>query len=69
MRTRGLIERRGADDDRRAATIELTEAGAAALRVAAPQHTELVRAVVFDGVSPADLRALERWTSRVLDRL
>jgi len=24
---------------------------------------------VFDGMSAADLRALERWTSRVLDRL
>jgi len=69
MRTRGLVERVGADDDRRAATVELTKQGAAALRVAAPQHAELVRAVVFDGMSAADLRALERWTSRVLDRL
>ena len=69
MRTRGLVERVGADDDRRAATVELTKQGAAALRVAAPQHAELVRAVVFDGMSAADLRTLERWTSRVLDRL
>jgi DNA-binding MarR family transcriptional regulator len=69
MRTRGLVERVGADDDRRAATVEMTKQGAAALRVAAPQHAELVRAVVFDGMSAADLRALERWTSRVLDRL
>jgi len=69
MRTRGLVERVGADDDRRAATVELTKQGAAALRVAAPRHAELVRAVVFDGMSAADLRALERWTSRVLDRL
>jgi DNA-binding MarR family transcriptional regulator len=69
MRTRGLVERVGADDDRRAATVELTKQGAAALRVAAPRHAELVRAVVFDGMSAADLRTLERWTSRVLDRL
>ena len=69
MRTRGLVERVGADDDRRAATVELTKQGAAALRVAAPRHAELVRDVVFDGMSAADLRAVERWTARVLDRL
>jgi DNA-binding MarR family transcriptional regulator len=69
MRTRGLIERRGADDDRRAATIELTETGRSALASAAPGHTELVRRLVFDGVGPAELRALGHWTARVLERL
>ena len=69
MRTRGLVTRRGADDDRRAATVGLTERGRAVLEAAAPHHAELVRDVVFEGLSGADLRALERWTSRVLDRL
>ncbi|WP_319453077.1 MULTISPECIES: MarR family winged helix-turn-helix transcriptional regulator [unclassified Mycobacterium] len=69
MRTRELVTRRGADDDRRAATVGLTERGRAALDVAAPHHAELVREVVFAGMSVADLRAIERWTSRVLDRL
>src|ERR1700712_1372684 len=69
MRSRGLIERRGADDDRRGATVELTEAGRTALESAAQGHVDLVRDLVFDGVSPAELRALDRWTSRILERL
>ena len=69
MRTRGLIARRGADDDRRGATVELTDAGRIALQAAAPAHVDFVRDVVFEGVSAADLRAVDRWTSQVLSRL
>src|SRR3954453_22677549 len=69
MRSRGLIERRGADDDRRGATVELTEDGRAALESAAQGQVDLVRDVVFDGVGPAELRALDRWTLRILERL
>jgi DNA-binding MarR family transcriptional regulator len=69
MRTRGLVTRVGADEDRRGATVDLTEDGRAALMAAAPGHAELVRAVVFDDASTAELRALDRWTARVLDRL
>lgn len=69
MRTRGLVDRRGADEDRRGATVELTEAGRIALETAAPAHVEFVHDVVFDGVSAAELRAVKRWTSQVLSRL
>jgi DNA-binding MarR family transcriptional regulator len=69
MRSRGLIARRGAADDRRAATVDLTADGRAALASAAPGHAELVRATAFDGVPAAQLRALDRWTSQVLIRL
>ena len=69
MRTRGLVTRAGTDDDRRGATIDLTDDGRAALTAAAPGHAELVRAVVFDGVPATELRALGRWTSRALDRV
>jgi DNA-binding MarR family transcriptional regulator len=69
MRARGLVERRGATDDRRAATVDLTADGRAALASAAPGHAELVRNVVFEGASAAQLRALDRWTSQVLARL
>jgi DNA-binding MarR family transcriptional regulator len=64
-----LVERRGAADDRRAATVDVTADGRAALAAAAPGHAELVRVLVFDGVAPSDLRAVERWTTDVLDRL
>jgi DNA-binding MarR family transcriptional regulator len=69
MRSRGLVIRRGAGDDRRGATVELTADGRAALESAAQGHVDLVRQVVFDGVAPAELRALDRWTSRILERL
>jgi DNA-binding MarR family transcriptional regulator len=69
MRTRGLIARTGATDDRRAATVDLTADGRAALASAAPGHAELVRSVVFEGASVTQLRALDRWTSEVLARL
>jgi DNA-binding MarR family transcriptional regulator len=69
MRARGLVVRSGAADDRRAATVDLTDDGRAALTSAAPGHAELVRATVFDGASAAQLRALDNWTSQVLARL
>lgn len=69
MVDRGLVARTGAKDDRRAATVELTRAGRSALRKAAPGHAALVRALVFDGVSPAELAAVRRWVSGVLERL
>ena len=69
MRSRGLVERHGAYDDRRGATVELTDEGRTALASAAPGHVELVRDVVFDGLGPAELRALDRWTSLVLERV
>src|SRR5215217_6547398 len=43
MRGRGLLDRHGSDDDRRRATVELTDGGRAALDAAAPGHAELVR--------------------------
>jgi DNA-binding MarR family transcriptional regulator len=69
MRSRGLVERRGADGDRRGATVELTDAGRTALEASARGHVELVRSVVFSGVSAAQLRTLDTWTSQVLARI
>lgn len=69
MRDRGLVERHSADDDRRGATVSLTEAGHAALRSAAPGHAALVHGIVFDGISAAQLRAVEAWTEVVSMRL
>ena len=40
-----------------------------AMEQAAPDHARLVRELVFDDVSPADLAAFERVLGRVVDRL
>jgi DNA-binding MarR family transcriptional regulator len=69
MRERGLVVRHGLDEDRRGATVDITDSGNAALRAAAPGHVELVRSTVFEGMEPAQLRALGSLTETVLERL
>src|SRR5689334_19345060 len=69
MRGRDLVDRHGGGDDRRAATVALTPTGRAALNAASPGHAELVRSVVFDGVSDAQLRALGSWIELVTSRI
>ncbi|MGV0794842.1 MarR family winged helix-turn-helix transcriptional regulator [Mycolicibacterium sp. XJ1819] len=69
MRERGLVTRTSSDDDRRGATTDLTQDGHAALRAASAGHAELVRSVVFEGMSQTQLRAVGSWTEAVLARL
>jgi DNA-binding MarR family transcriptional regulator len=69
MSDRGLVERTGARDDRRAATVTLTRHGRDALTTAAPGHAALVRDMVFANLRRADLKAVGRWAEAVLDAL
>jgi len=69
MRGRGLVARHGSDTDRRAATVELTESGQAALEAAAPGHSELVRSAMFDGLDSAQLRTFGAVVKTIADRL
>jgi DNA-binding MarR family transcriptional regulator len=69
MRERGLVSRQGAADDRRGATVTLTQAGGAALRTAAPGHAALVRGVLFDGLSPGRFEAFSEVIDTVRERL
>ncbi len=69
MRGRGLVTRQVSDDDRRGATVELTDSGRDALELAAPGHAELVRAAVFDGMSSAQLRTFGAVAQAVAQRL
>ena len=69
MRGRGLVTRIGSDDDRRGATVELSADGRAALEAAAPGHVDLVRSVVFDGLTAAQLRVFGSVIETVLERL
>lgn len=69
MRERGLVSRHGAADDRRGATVTLTDAGLAALRTAAPGHAALVRGVLFDGMAPATRAAFGDVIEQVRTRL
>jgi DNA-binding MarR family transcriptional regulator len=69
MRGRGLVERHGSGDDRRGATVELTDEGRAALDAAAQGHVELVRSVVFDGLTAAQLKTFGTVLDRITSRL
>ena len=69
MRGRGLVEREGDGDDRRGATVALTDAGLAAVQTAAPGHVDLVRTVMFDGLSKTEERAFGAAIAAVLERL
>ena len=69
MRDRALVGRSGSAQDRRGATVDITGAGRAALAAAAPGHVRLVRSVLFDAITPGQLRALDRLTATVLSRL
>jgi DNA-binding MarR family transcriptional regulator len=69
MRGRGLVLRHGADDDRRGATVELTDNGRSALDAAAPGHVELVRSAMFDGLPAAQVRAFGAMVETVAERL
>jgi DNA-binding MarR family transcriptional regulator len=69
MRDRGLVTRSDSVDDRRGAEVELTEGGRTQLATAAPGHADLVRSVVFDGMTAGQARALRDWTTTVLARL
>lgn len=69
MQRRGLIARQDCATDARGAFAVLTAAGRAAIEQAAPAHVELVRQLVFDELSRAQVSALTEITTRVLDRL
>ena len=69
MQRRGLVAREECPTDARGAFAVLTEAGRGAIERAAPAHVEMVRRLVFDGLSSDQLTALTDVTARVLDRL
>src|SRR5271167_3282913 len=69
MQRRGLVAREECPTDARGALAVLVEAGRGAIERAAPAHVEMVRQLVFDGLSPDQLTTLTDVTARVLDRL
>jgi DNA-binding MarR family transcriptional regulator len=69
MQRRGLVAREECPTDARGAFVVLTEAGRAAIERAAPGHVDMVRQLVFDGLSHDQLAALTAVSSSVLDRL
>jgi DNA-binding MarR family transcriptional regulator len=62
----GWVRREPAGDDARGSVAVLTEAGWDKVVATAPGHVAAVRAAVFDRLSPAQVRQLERVGGAVL---
>jgi DNA-binding MarR family transcriptional regulator len=69
MAERGLVAKEAAPEDGRGAYVTLTRAGRRAIEEAAPAHVELVRRLLFDGLTAAQVRTLEIIASSVVRRL
>ena len=66
---RGLVRRSPCPESRRVTLVSLTDEGWQHLVKAAPGHVETVRALVFDGLDPADVAALERVAGHIVERI
>ena len=69
MQRRGLVARECCAGDARGAFVVLTPEGRSAIEAAAPGHVAAVRAVLFDGLSAAEVATLERICAQVIDRV
>ena len=69
MQKRGLVRREECPDDARGALVSLTDDGWAAVEAAAPGHVRLVRELVFDQLSKAEVASLSSILAKVLTRL
>jgi DNA-binding MarR family transcriptional regulator len=68
MERRGLVQRANCEEDGRGAWVEITAAGRTAIEKAAPGHVETVRRLVFDALSPDEVRAFTHLVEKVQAR-
>ena len=69
LERRGWVARTPSPASRRVTLVSLTEEGWQVLVKAAPGHVETVRSLVFEGLSPEDVAALERIAGHVVSRI
>jgi DNA-binding MarR family transcriptional regulator len=69
MQRRDLVRREECASDGRGAYVVLTDSGRQAITDAAPDHVETVRRLFFDALKPAQVSALRRLSTQVLERL
>ena len=65
----GWVQQARCEDDKRGQYAELTEAGMDKLRTAAPGHVNVVRANIFDLLSPRDVELFGHAYGRIRDNL
>lgn len=69
MEKRGLVAREECTDDARGAFVVLADPGRTSLEAAAPGHAAIVKALVFDHLSPGQVEAMTAMTDGILSRL
>lgn len=69
LENRGWVSRTPSPESKRVTLVRLTDGGWEVVVKAAPGHVETVRALVFDGLSPDDVDALERIAGHVVARI
>jgi DNA-binding MarR family transcriptional regulator len=65
----GLVTRRPSPDDERSTLLAVTDEGLARVEQAMPGHVEVVKRLLFDSLSDADLAALGDVMTRVRDHM
>lgn len=66
---RGLVQRRPSPADGRVTIAQLTDAGMAAMQVAAPDHVASVRRLVFDVLTDEQVDQLDAICSAITERI
>lgn len=69
LEQRGLVERAGCPEDRRATNAHLTDAGWDVVVDAAPGHVRTARALTVDALTPEQVAQVAQLTAAVLARL
>ena len=69
LERRGYVARRPSPTSRRVTLVTLSDEGWQVLVTAAPSHVETVRSLVFDGLEPEDVAALERVAGHIVERV
>jgi DNA-binding MarR family transcriptional regulator len=69
MAARGLVVKEASPEDGRGAYVALTPGGRRAIEEAAPAHVALVRRLVFDDLTPQQVRTLATIALSVVRRL
>ncbi|TRW89065.1 MarR family transcriptional regulator [Mycolicibacterium sp. 018/SC-01/001] len=65
----GLISRSASSDDQRAIVATITERGRERLAAVLPGHIQVVRELLFDALSPTDVRALADMMTATRDHM
>jgi DNA-binding MarR family transcriptional regulator len=69
LAARGLVAKEECESDRRGAYVALTSTGRRAIEAAAPAHVELVHHLVFDTLTPAQIREWATISAAILRQI